>query len=83
MVKYTAITPNPSCLAVDEAAEIARKERCTVVVAMGGGSAMDFGKGVAVLAKHAGECWGYTEGKDHEVLRPTSETLPVIAVPTT
>ncbi len=82
-VKFTDITPNPSCFGVDEAADIARKERCTVVVAIGGGSAMDFGKGVAVLAKHKGECWRYTERKDHEVLRPTPDTLPIIAVPTT
>ncbi|MGA2548038.1 MAG: iron-containing alcohol dehydrogenase [Rectinemataceae bacterium] len=83
VVRYSGIAPNPSCFGVDEAAAIAKKEGCTVVVAIGGGSAMDVGKGVAVMATHAGECWRYTERKDHVVLRPTPETLPIIAIPTT
>ena len=82
-VKWTDIEPNPSCLGVDKAAEIAKREGSEVVIAIGGGSTMDFGKGVAVMATHPGICWQYTERTDHEVLRPTSATLPVITIPTT
>ena len=56
-VKYSAIEPDPDCGGVDEAAELARAEGCTSVVAVGGGSALDFGKGVAVMAANPGNCW--------------------------
>lgn len=81
-IKYTDIQPNPNCTKVDEAARLAREEYCEMVVAIGGGSALDFGKGVAVIAKNTGKCWEYTERSDHDVKRPV-QTLPVIAIPTT
>ena len=82
VVKFTDIQPNPSCFGADEAAALARECGSDFVVAVGGGSTMDFGKGVAVLAANPGTCWQYTERSDHEVLRP-NEVLPVVAVPTT
>ncbi|UCF92633.1 MAG: iron-containing alcohol dehydrogenase [Desulfobacterales bacterium] len=83
IIKYTDIVSNPNCFRVDEAAEIARKENCDVVVAVGGGSAMDFGKAVAVVARQPGKAWDYTERTDHEVKRPTDKTLPIVTIPTT
>ena len=80
--RETNIQPNPSCFGADEAAVIARDCGCQMVIAVGGGSTIDFGKGVAVLAQNSGTCWQYTERTDHNVLRPTSG-LPVVAVPTT
>jgi alcohol dehydrogenase class IV len=83
VVKHTEITPNPDCFAVDRAAESARLERCSFVVGLGGGSAIDFGKAVAVVAANPGKSWEYTERTDHEVRRPGESTLPIVAVPTT
>jgi alcohol dehydrogenase class IV len=54
-----------------------------VVVAAGGGSALDFGKGVAVLAGNPGTAWQHTRRKDHTPLVPGPGTLPVVALPTT
>jgi len=82
-IKYTDIEPNPVCFGVDKAAEIARKENCQVVIGIGGGSTIDFAKGVAVIATHSGKCWDYVERTDQKVLRPSNNTLPIIAVPTT
>ncbi len=82
LVKCTEIEPNPSCFAVDRAAEQAREAGCSVVVAAGGGSAVDFGKAVSVVALNPGKSWDYTERSDHEIRRP-QKTLPVIAIPTT
>ncbi len=82
-IKYTEIKPNPDCFGADKAAEIAKKENCQVVIAIGGGSTIDFGKGVAVIASNPGTCWDYTERSDHKVLRPSDKTLPVVAIPTT
>jgi alcohol dehydrogenase class IV len=81
-VRYADIAPNPSCFKADEAATLAREHESEFVIALGGGSAMDFGKGVAVLAANPGTCWQYTERTDQAVRRPGS-VLPVVAVPTT
>lgn len=82
-IKYSDIQPNPNCFKVDEASMLARDEKCEFAVAVGGGSVIDFGKGVAVISGNTGNCWEYTERADHRIKRPGKSTLPVIAVPTT
>lgn len=82
VVTWSDIQPNPSCFGVDEAAAIARAADSDLVVAAGGGSAIDFGKAVAVVAPGDGAAWRYTERSDHEILRP-SASLPIVAIPTT
>lgn len=83
VVKYSRIEPDPDCFAADAAAEVARREGCDLVVAVGGGSALDFGKGVAVVAGNPGTAWQHTRRKDHTPLVPGPGTLPVVALPTT
>jgi len=48
-VLYSKITPNPTADQVDEATELAKNFGATGVVAIGGGSPIDAGKGVAVM----------------------------------
>jgi alcohol dehydrogenase class IV len=63
-------------------AELARRERCEVVVAVGGGSVMDAGKAAAALAANPGDAFEYLEVVGRG--RPLEhESLPFIAVPTT
>jgi alcohol dehydrogenase class IV len=81
-VKFTGIEPNPSCFAIDKAGQIANQFGATMVVAIGGGSALDFGKAVSIVAVNPGASWDYTERADHEIKRPKA-VLPLIAVPTT
>lgn len=83
VVVFSEIDPDPDCFGVDTAAEIARQKKCDLVIALGGGSTIDFGKGVAVMATNPGTCWEYTRRKDHTPREPLSSTLPVIAIPTT
>lgn len=80
---YDEIQSNPSCNKIDEAAYLAKKERCDVVVGIGGGSAIDTAKAVAVVVGNGGRSWDYTQRTDHKVSQPTGATLPIIAVPTT
>ena len=71
----------PTAAQVDAAAEHARKHSVDLVVAIGGGSAVDLGKAVGAAARMPDSIERYLEGVgDRE---PTGETLPVIAVPTT
>lgn len=53
-VVTTDITPNPDCFKIDDAGRLSRDENCDFVIAIGGGSAVDFGKGVAVVALNDG-----------------------------
>lgn len=64
------------------AAEAAKEAGCDVVVACGGGSALDLGKAVAALAANAGDVMDYIEvvGKGEPLPCPA---LPVVAIPTT
>ncbi|RYF60188.1 MAG: iron-containing alcohol dehydrogenase [Comamonadaceae bacterium] len=73
---------NPNEQAVRAAVTLYKQHGCDGVVAVGGGSAIDLAKGVAVCATHEGSL------KDFAVIegglaRITTATAPVIAVPTT
>ncbi|GAB3758611.1 iron-containing alcohol dehydrogenase [Ramlibacter monticola] len=73
---------NPTEAAVRAAAEIYRGQRCDGLVAVGGGSAIDCAKGVAILATHEGPLTRYAtiEGGSPRI---TDKVAPLIAVPTT
>jgi alcohol dehydrogenase class IV len=62
--------------------ELARQIDCDVVVAIGGGSALDGGKAIAALATNAGDPLDYLEviGAGRAI---TQRSLPCIAIPTT
>src|SRR5690554_2977117 len=49
---FSGTPPNPTEAAVTAALEQYQAERCDGVVAIGGGSPIDLGKGVALLATH-------------------------------
>lgn len=80
VIHYDQAIPNPTVDVVDRGAKIACDGGCQVVVAVGGGSAIDTGKGIAVAAAHPGSVWDYMFFQDHQ---PTEETLPIVAVTTT
>lgn len=76
---YDGAAPNPTTDLVTEGAEMVKKLGAEVIIGLGGGSAMDTAKAIAVEASHPGTVWDYnchTEG-------PTDKTLPVIAIGTT
>ncbi|MBO9514289.1 MAG: iron-containing alcohol dehydrogenase [Variovorax sp.] len=73
---------NPTEAAVRAAAAIYRDQRCDGLVAVGGGSAIDCAKGVAIAATHEGPLKTYAtiEGGSPKI---TERVAPLIAVPTT
>lgn len=75
------IEPNPRITSVMRGAEIARREGCDVVVALGGGSAMDASKVIAAAALYDGDPWDMILHGQAEWKIPTV-ALPVITVPT-
>ena len=74
--------PNPTEAAVLEATEAFRAGGCDGVVTIGGGSSIDLGKGVALLATHREPLLRYAAVEDG-IDRISSKVVPTIAVPTT
>lgn len=77
IVVFGAASPNPPCTEVDGIARRARDMKCQLVIGVGGGSAMDAAKGVAVgatndapVADLVGTDWPY-------------RALPLLLIPTT
>lgn len=75
---YPHVEPNPSIETVDAAHDLFRRTRSAFVVGVGGGSAMDVAKVVAVLAAHGGTVRDY-EGMG----KVPGPGVPCVAIPTT
>ena len=73
---------NPTEAAVRAAAEIYKTQNCDGLIAVGGGSAIDCAKGVAIAATHEGPLSHYAtiEGGSPRI---SERVAPLIAVPTT
>lgn len=80
VVLYDGVEPNPTAQAVDKGGEVARREDVNVVIGLGGGSAIDAAKGIAVMASHeANSVWEFVTGTEVA----TAKTLPIVTIPTT
>jgi alcohol dehydrogenase class IV len=77
-----SIPSEPTMAMVDEGRAHARQEGCDVVIALGGGSAIDAGKAIAAMAGNEGELADYMEVVGKGRALPKSG-LPCIAIPTT
>jgi 4-hydroxybutyrate dehydrogenase len=73
---------NPTEAAVRAAVQLYRSQGCDGLVAVGGGSAIDCAKGVAIAATHEGPLAHYATIEGGSV-RITDRVAPIIAVPTT
>jgi 4-hydroxybutyrate dehydrogenase len=81
-VVFDQTPSNPTEAAVRLAAALYKQEHCDGLIAVGGGSAIDCAKGVAIAATHEGPLKTYAtiEGGS---LKITEAVAPLIAVPTT
>ncbi|MFZ1087317.1 MAG: iron-containing alcohol dehydrogenase [Terracidiphilus sp.] len=77
-----AVAGEPTVDLVRDGARRVREAACDVVVAVGGGSAIDAGKAIAIVATNGGEPLDFLEvvGKGRAL---TAAPLPFVAVPTT
>lgn len=73
---------NPTEAAVRAAVELFKAHQCDGLIAVGGGSAIDCAKGIAIAAAHEGPLKTYAtiEGGSPKI---TERAVPLIAVPTT
>ena len=79
---FDATPSNPTEAAVRAAAALYTQEKCDGLIAVGGGSAIDCAKGVAIAATHEGPLKTYAtiEGGSPKI---SEAVAPLIAVPTT
>jgi alcohol dehydrogenase class IV len=77
-----AVSGEPTVDLVREGARCVQDAGCNVVISLGGGSVIDAGKAIAILATNGGEPLEFLEvvGKGRAIATPP---LPFIAVPTT
>ncbi|HNX75141.1 MAG TPA: iron-containing alcohol dehydrogenase [Candidatus Rifleibacterium sp.] len=80
-VECSGIEPNPRLSSVIRGRDIARREKCDVIIALGGGSAMDAAKAIAAAVLYNGDPWDmFFHGQQNQYF-PT-EAMPLITIPT-
>ena len=75
-VHYDKVTPNPNTHHVNEAAKMAADFGAQAMLAIGGGSAIDAGKSVAILMKNP----GHSAEDLYEFKFTPTEAAPIIAI---
>lgn len=85
-VEYTVfnkILPNPIKAHVMEGAKIAKEQGCDFVIGLGGGSAIDSSKSIAIMATNPGDYWDYISGGSGKGQKVPIPALPIVAITTT
>jgi len=80
---YDNVKPDPMSTAIDQADLTVREFSPQVLIGLGGGSAMDFAKALAVSLTHRGPIWDYVNLSNRPPKPVTSDTLPIVSIPTT
>ncbi|MFX0067878.1 MAG: iron-containing alcohol dehydrogenase [Promethearchaeota archaeon] len=74
---FDEVIPNPTDVVVEKAAKQVKEGKYDLIIAIGGGSSMDTGKGAALLATNPGGI------RDYETKAIENHLLPLITIPTT
>lgn len=80
-VHFDQVEPNPRLTTVEAGAELARREGCQFTIGLGGGSAMDAAKAIAIAAVIDGNVWDHIY--QGALTKFPEKALPVMEVPTT
>lgn len=75
-INYAKVTPNPTTTGIDEATQEAKAFGAKAVIAIGGGSAIDTGKSVAILMKYPDK----TGAELYEYKFSPTEAVPIVAI---
>ncbi len=75
-INYAKVTPNPTTDGIDEATALAKEFGAKAVIAIGGGSAIDTGKSVAILMEYPDE----TGASLYEYKFEAKKAAPIVAI---
>jgi alcohol dehydrogenase class IV len=80
---FSNFSGNPFGKNVSEGVELYNKHECDGVIAFGGGSALDVGKGIAFMCGQTRSLWDFEDVGDYWKRADESKISPIIAIPTT
>ncbi len=80
---FSKFTGNPTGKNVTEGVSFYIEKNCDGVIAFGGGSALDVGKGIAFMCGQKLPIWDFEDIGDYWTRADESKISPIIAVPTT
>jgi alcohol dehydrogenase len=80
-IHFPDVNPNPLNTQIDNGAALGKKMGVDVVIGLGGGSAIDAAKGMAIALGHDLPIWDFCIGDDVQEI--TDKTYPIIAITTT
>jgi hypothetical protein len=78
VLTFEKVEPNPRSTTVDEGAKIARREKIDLIIGLGGGSAMDAAKGIAIASSGTSSVLKYLGTRE----QPEGPVPALIMVPT-
>ena len=80
---FSNFSGNPFGKNITEGVELYNKRKCDGVIAFGGGSALDVGKGIAFMCGQTRSLWDFEDVGDYWKRADESKISPIIAIPTT
>jgi len=80
---FSNFSGNPVGKNITEGVELYNKHKCDGVIAFGGGSALDVGKGIAFMCGQTRSLWDFEDVGDYWKRADESKISPIIAIPTT
>ena len=80
---FSNFQPNPTDVDIYNGSELVLKNNNDAVICIGGGSALDTGKTIALYAKQSCSLWVLKDKFDNYKYTDADKILPIIAVPTT
>ena len=83
MSVFSNFSGNPFGKNIIEGVELYNKQKCDGVIAFGGGSAMDVGKGIGFMCGQTRPLWDFEDIGDYWKRANESKISPIIAIPTT
>jgi len=83
MSVFSNFSGNPVGKNIMEGVEFYNKHKCDGVIAFGGGSALDVGKGIAFMCGQTRPLWDFEDVGDYWKRADETKISPIIAIPTT
>jgi len=80
---FTGFKPNPTGANVGDGVSAYRDSQCDGVIALGGGSALDVGKAIALMVGQTRSLWDFEDIGDNWTRVNEAGVRPIIAIPTT
>ena len=80
---FSNFSGNPVGKNIMDGVEFYNKHKCDGIIAFGGGSALDVGKGIAFMCGQTRPLWDFEDVKDYWKRADESKIAPIIAIPTT